>query len=392
MFNALEGLTMGAKSSDSITPVLERLETGTPAHETQQLIAAKTVSRLPWLQKNRHRIDKIYANSRIDTRQLAIDLTKSENIHSLVHHPIQVRMQMFMEHACSLTEKVARKALTFDSNGKKSELMDLINLIVIVSSTGFVAPGLDVKLIKQLGLKHDTARVNVGFMGCAGAMNGLRIACNHARVYPNHKVLLVCIELSSINAVFEDDLNNVITHGIFGDGCAVAVIGGMKKNDADKQEQVTFQDHMSYLVPNTEDGIELGLQDNAITCTLSPSLPDYLTNYVGKSVEEFLKQHGRNKNDIDFWAVHPGGRRIIENVQCSLGLRDEQIEASWDILCQYGNMLSPAVLFVLKNIFSRMDKGEYKSVHGKDFLLGFAFSFSPGIGVEGVLLKKSLDK
>ncbi len=381
-------------------PTIERLATGAPPNEVRQSHASEFVASIPSLEKNRHRIQKLYANTRIEARQMAVDLTQAEAIAFHSQHPnIQTRMAMFQEYSLPLVEGVARKALRNTSaiapDALDIELIDSISLVVVVSSTGFLAPGIDAELIKRLELKRSTARAAVSFMGCAAAMNGLRVACDHVRAYPNNKVLLVCIEISSVNAVFEDNINDVIIHSIFGDGCAVAVIGAKEEQEARRLGQLVIEDHMSYLVEDTEDGITLGIHDNGITCKLSRDLPNYIKDNMGRCIEGFLNQQELSKQDIDLWAVHPGGTRIIENVQSSLGLRDDQVADSWEILSKYGNMLSVAVLFVIERMVKRieMQKASFDPGNGNGNLLkqswrGIAFSFAPGVGVEGIIFRK----
>lgn len=392
-----------------IVPVIERLETGTPPSEIRQSDAAEFVAGISSLKRNRHRIHKLYANTLIDTRYMAIDLTADEGVAFHTERPeIQNRMDIYMEHAVPLSEQVARKALKVispdckDNNQLEQKLIDAIGLVVVVSSTGFFAPGLDTELIKRLGLKRNIARATVGFMGCAAAMNGLRIACDHVRAYPKNKALLVCVELSSVNAVFEDEINDVIIHSIFADGCAAVVVGACNEVEAARQGYVVIDEHMSYLAEDTEDGIVLKVQDQGITCKLSKQLPDYIRENVGKCVEGFLQSHGLSKDEIDLWAVHPGGVKIIKNVQSSLGLRDDQVANSWEILRKYGNMLSPAVLFVMERMLQRIrleedNQSQAKNGNGngngnlnKKLLRGIAFSFAPGVGLEGILFRKFL--
>ena len=134
---------------------------------------------------------------------------------------IQERMQLFQESAGPLAEQVAEKAISSAIHQTQNDaLKQEIGLVVFVSSTGFVGPGVDAELIERLGLRRNTARVTVSFMGCAAAMNGLRVASDYVRTNPTHKALLVTLELSSVNASFEDNINDIITHSIFGDGCA----------------------------------------------------------------------------------------------------------------------------------------------------------------------------
>lgn len=396
-----------AIASQHFLPTIESIATGTPENIMPQSEAARFMANFPTLEQNRFRIDKLYSNTRIETRHLAVDLLSDKELNNST---IQSRMEMFQEYAIPLAERVAKEALKKASaNIETSHHLPSnpypINQIVFVTSTGFVAPGVDTELIKRLGLRRDIARVTVNFMGCAAAMNGLRVACDHVRANPTHKVLLVCLELSSVNAVFEDEINDVIIHSIFGDGCAAVVIGACEQNSAIAQGKIVIKDHLSYLVEDTEDGIVLGIKDRGITCKLSRQLPDYIKNGVNPIIERFLASHELTKKSIDLWAIHPGGTRIIENAQHSLGLNDSQVADSWEVLRQYGNMLSPSVLFVMERMLFRGEQhyfsadAEYLKLNNSNnewkdsketrkSLTGIAFSFSPGVGIEGILFQK----
>jgi alpha-pyrone synthase len=377
-----------ALRSKRVLPTIESIATGTPENVIRQSDAAKFVANFAGLEQNQSRIEKLYSNTRIDTRHLAVNLLSDEAIALSGHNiPIQSRMQMFQEYAVPLAERVAKQALLSANaslDPSKPKIEDAIRLIVFVSSTGFVAPGVDTALIAKLGLRHDIARVTVNFMGCAAAMNGLRVACDHVRANPTHKALVVCVELSSVNAVFADEVNDVVIHSIFSDGCAAVVIGACEEDSAIAQGKTVIRDHLSYLVEDTEDGIVLGIHDRGITCQLSRQLPEYIETGVNPIIERFLASHALTKESIELWAVHPGGTRIIEKTQRSLGLSDSQVADSWEILRQYGNMLSPSVLFVLERMLQRykQDSAAIKP------LTGIAFSFSPGVGIEGILFQQ----
>ena len=396
-------------------PIIESIATGTPNNLVQQADAAEFVACLQSLERHQHRIEKIYKNTRIENRHLAIQLLTNETVTFCQQQSnIEKRMQLYEQYAVPLAEKVARKAISkaaeriekadpfFDSENLK----DSIGLIVFVTSTGFLAPGIDAKLIDNLGLRRNIARVPINFMGCAAAMNGLRVACDHVRTHPNHKALAICLELSSVNAVFEGNLNDVIIHSIFGDGCAAVVLGACQEDKLSDHNQVIIRDNFSYLTENTEDGIRLAVRNNGITCQLSPQLPSYIESEIAPIITNFLASHNLTQNCIDLWAVHPGGTRIIEKVQLSLGLRDEQLVDSWDILREYGNMLSCAVLFVMERMLfgaennsgdssqrnTLLDKchnDPQKSSERSKPLIGIAFSFSPGVGLEGLLFEKN---
>jgi len=130
----------------------------------------------------------------------------------------------------------------------------------------------------------------------------------------------------------------------------------------------------------------LAINHDGISCTLSKYLPQYIAKNMSGYVDGFLSKNNLTKDDMDFWAVHPGGRRIIEEAQNGLGLTEEQCAESWDVLANYGNMLSPSVMFVLERIFSKDEK--MKSEGQPGMKQGIAFSFSPGVGAEGILLRR----
>ena len=134
--------------------------------------------------------------------------------------------------------------------------------------------------------------------------------------------------------------------------------------------------------------VDVEMKHDGITCTLSKDLPTYIEQNVHKYVDMFLERNSLARDQIDFWAVHPGGKRIIEKCEVSLGLSQKDTEHSWKVLEKYGNMLSPSVLYVLKRIFKQFKKQKELSASNEGFRYGMAFSFSPGVGVEGIILKQ----
>jgi len=196
--------------------------------------------------------------------------------------------------------------------------------------------------------------------------------------------MVVCVELSSVHTTFDDNVNDAILHAIFGDGCVVAILGGRTAKTAPKGAFAIVDDH-AWLMEGTEDGITLSINDYGISCKLSKYLPQYIAKNMKGYVDTFLSRHKMGMEDMDFWAVHPGGRRIIEEAQNGLGLTEEQCKYSWKVLNDYGNMLSPSVMFVLELIMN--DHKALLAAGQPGFKQGLAFSFSPGVGAEGILLK-----
>lgn len=353
--------------------VIESIATGSPAQVFDQAAAAGQVAELFGDERQRTRIARIYQKTRIGTRRLAVDPLDPEFLeYSRKPGTIRERMNLFYEHAVPLAVDVAGRAVAGIED--KTD----IGLLVFVTSTGFIAPGVDVAVVKQLGLSPKVSRVVVNFMGCAAAMNGMRTAVDYVRAHPDKKAMLICIELSSVNAVFDDDINDVITHSLFGDGCGAVVIGTSQVHQPLKPGSVVIRDSFSHLLDDAEDGIVLGVNNSGITCELSENLPQYIYNGVDPVVTEVLAANGLRKADVDLWAIHPGGPKIIEESARSLGLASETAALSWDVLAEHGNMLSVSLIFVLERMIAQTESTGPIST-------GVAFSFAPGVTLEGMI-------
>lgn len=380
----------GKKSSSDVAyPYIKGMATGNPPYCVTQEDALAVAKSAPACQLMHDSLDRMYPNTKIRTRYMAVpDFTPSQKLpgdnfffpadHSF-NVPVQVRLDKFKEVAVPLCQRVCEQAIA-DAGIRP----DQIGKLVVVSSTGFLGPGLDCELIKALGLPRSMDRSLIGFMGCAAAMNGFRIGMDYVRSHSDKYALMVCVEISSVHTTFKDNTNDSILHAIFADGCAACVLAGAKPQDMPKGTLSIVDDH-SWLMEGTEDGITLAINDDGISCTLSKYLPNYIAKNLGGYVDSFLSKHKLARTDVDFWAVHPGGRRIIEESQNGLGLTEQQTADSWAVLGKYGNMLSPSVMFVLERIFKRHREMLARGEEG--YKTGLAFSFSPGVGAEGIMLR-----
>jgi alpha-pyrone synthase len=354
--------------------VIESIATGAPPRVVHQADAADRVAQLLLDPQQRQRIPRVYAKTRIATRRLAVDPLDPEfDAFRRSAATIRDRMNLFYEHAVPLAVEVGGRALAGLTYGAEE-----VGLLVFVTSTGFIAPGVDVAVVKQLGLSRTVSRVVINFMGCAAAMNAIRIATSYVRSHPGLKAMVVCIELCSVNAVFADDINEVVTHSLFGDGCAALVIGASQVHEKLDPGKVVIRGNFSQLLDGAEDGIVLGVNHNGITCELSEDLPDYIYAGVDPLITDVLQDKGLQKEDIELWAIHPGGPRIIEESARSLGIPAELAASSWDVLARYGNMLSVSLIFVLEMMVRQSDST-------KELSTGMAFAFAPGVTVEGML-------
>ncbi|KAJ5180399.1 Type III Polyketide synthases (Type III PKS) [Penicillium capsulatum] len=346
--------------------VIEGIATGVPEGMRKQSEVADM---------KRQKIQRLYTNTRIDHRHMAVDPLHPDFNRNM---SIRQRMDLFLELATPLAVRVCADALA--QNGVHPSTAD-IGRLVMVTSTGFVAPGLDIALIEQLGLSRDISRSSVSFMGCAAAMNGLRVAADSVRAHPGTKTLVCCLELSSVNAVYDDNLNDIIISSLFADGCAAMVIGSVSEGQQPRPNSIVIRDQFQRLIEGSKEGITLGINPNGITCELSPKLPSFIYNDLAPVIREKLGLQQLSLSDIDHWAIHPGGPKIIENSLQSLGLDDSVAETSWQVLKEYGNMLSASLPFVLKEMMQKSSPG---STAGQK---GVAFSFAPGVSVEGMIFE-----
>jgi alpha-pyrone synthase len=202
---------------------------------------------------------------------------------------------------------------------------------------------------------------------------GLKVASDYVKSNPKKYSLLVALDLSSPHMSFDKDIVNLIQLSLFSDGCSAVLLGG-EKNEVKNGFEII--DELSMLLENSEDGIELKIDSKRIHCDLSKNLGKYIEENIQNFVETLIENKIKFE-EVDYWACHPGGPRIINAVRDGLKLKEEQLEISNKVLKENGNQLSTAIFFVLELVLKN-------SKNDKNCI---AFSFSPGVGVEGVLLK-----
>lgn len=353
-------------------PVIEAIATGAPSLVLDQSEAADWMAGQFTDPEQRTRVRRIFGKTMIDSRRFAVD-----PLDPRLHAPggetrkIQDRMRLFYRHAVPLAIDVARRALD------GVDPADL-GLLVFATSTGVIAPGVDVAVVEDLGLPRSVARLVVNFMGCAAAMNGIRTASDFVRANPDKKAMVLCIELNSVHAVPVEDIDDAVTHSLFGDGCGAVVIGARRGAEQAESGTIVIRDKFTHLFEGTDDGIAVGVNHDGISCELSENVPEYIYNGVAPVVGDVLRRNGLRRQDIDVWAIHPGGPKILLESARSLGLPPEAASTSWDVLSEYGNMSSVSLIFVLERIAGQ-------AVTTKPISTGVAFSFAPGVTMEGFL-------
>jgi len=252
------------------------------------------------------------------------------------------RMRFYAEHAPPLAAAAARRAL----EAAQLEGSQITHLVT-VTCTGFDAPGVDVALLGRLGLPRTTQRIQVGFMGCHGAINGLRVAEALATADPRARILLCATELCTLHYRFQWDPDKIVANALFADGAA-AVVGSAPA--ANSNGGWTVAATGSCLIPDSEDAMSWRIGDNGFEMTLAARVPELIQRHLRPWLSAWLDQHGQSLESIRSFAIHPGGPRILAAVEESLGLPRDATAVSREILAHHGNMSSPTVLFIINRL------------------------------------------
>jgi predicted naringenin-chalcone synthase len=273
------------------------------------------------------------------------------------------RMQHYEWYAGSLALTAARQALTGAAVAPQQ-----ITHLITVSCTGFHAPGADCELIEGLGLPRGVNRTHIGFMGCHGALNALRVARAFAAAEPAAHVLLCDVELCSLHFCYRWDPSRVVANALFADGAAalVGAAGGGPWRVAANG---------SFVFPGSADAMTWLIGDHGFEMALSKKVPGLIAGNLRPWLTEWLASLNLRLGDVGSWAIHPGGPRILSAVEESLPLRPEATRYSRDVLADFGNMSSPTVLFILDRLRDRRAQ-----------LPCVALAFGPGLTAEAALL------
>jgi alkylresorcinol/alkylpyrone synthase len=323
---------------------------------------------------------EVLDNSRIDRRYSLFPVDYLVETRSLTQ-----RNSEYQEHAIALARQVAEEALA-RANRKAAD----VDMIITVSCTGFMIPSVDAYLIPEMGFRADVRRLPITELGCAAGAVGLTRAWEYLRAYPGKTALLIAVELPTLTFQRKDlSQANLISCALFGDGAAAAVItgapsgapgvnpGGARSGAPNSCPAII--DSQSYLFPNSIDAMGFDLKETGFHIVLSKEVPQIIREKIGSLVDCLLSRHKLTREEIRAFVLHPGGQKLLSYMQQELDLCACQIQPSWDVLRDYGNLSSASVLFVLHEWMTR---GEAKT--GDRGLLA---AFGPGFSAEMLLLQ-----
>jgi alkylresorcinol/alkylpyrone synthase len=276
----------------------------------------------------------------------------------------------YIEHAIKLGTEAAEKCL--ERAGLKATDIDLI---ITVSCTGFMIPSLDAHLIHSMGFRPNVRRMPFTELGCAAGAMALGRAADFLKAEPGGNVLVIAVELPSLTFQRKDiSQANLISSILFGDGAAAVVVRG--KADVPGPKILVSE---TYTFPDSLGAMGFDLRDSGFHILLAKDVPEMIGARIGGLMDGFLERHGKKREDIKGWILHPGGARLLSNVQDELGLKCCDTQPSWDVLGNVGNLSSATILFILQEW---LEKRPLKS--GENAVMA---AFGPGFSAEFLLLQ-----
>jgi len=347
---------------------------------TQEEASAKMQE---WARDERERrlIRAIYRSSGIERRHAVIknydgdapdSFFRAASDGSMKGPGTAARNAIYASESRHLSVALARKTL---DNCPGVDAGDVTH-VVTVSCTGFYNPGPDYYIVRDLGMSLGTERYHLGFMGCYAAFPALRMAARFCEADPGAVVLVQCLELCSLHLKLSGTEDMILANSLFSDGAAAAIVSA--REPAPGRNAYRIGGFHSTLVPGGEEDMAWRIGDNGFDIALSSYVPKIIGANLREFVEPSLSMTGLSIADVDLWAIHPGGKSIIDQAQRCLSLRPEQVRESREVLRKYGNMSSVSILFVLAEILERQGEAGEESV--------CAVAFGPGLTVEMGLL------
>jgi alpha-pyrone synthase len=276
------------------------------------------------------------------------------------------RMRFYEEHAGDLAEAAVRAM-------GGGEAVRGVTHVIVTTCTGFHAPGIDHALVARLGLARSVERTVVGFMGCHAAISALKLARHVVRSEPASRVLVLSLELCTLHLQESAVLEQVLSFLVFGDGCSACLVSA-------EPDGIAIEGFRTEVIPGSAGEITWRIGRHGFDMHLSGTVPRRLAAGLPAAFPAMLG--GRGPGEVELWAVHPGGRSVLDAVEQAAALEAGRLADSRAVLRDCGNMSSPSVVFVLARMLRRFRR---TGIGGNG--LGCALAFGPGLTAEGMLFR-----
>jgi predicted naringenin-chalcone synthase len=326
------------------------------------------------------KLNILFHNSGIKTRYSVVpDFANKQSEPQLFDKNLKVpdvskRMNVFKENAASLAINAIQNAFQkLDTNIADFKITHLIT----VTCTGIYSPGIGAALIEQLNLPEDIFHTAINFMGCNAAFPALNLAEMITKTDENARVMIVCVELCTLHFQAIDNNDNLLANTVFGDGAAAVVVVSDAAAKKNQQPGLSINGFHSLMLYKGKNMMGWNITPVNFEMVLDTGIPEFIGDQVNEIVQKASDKFKIDPSAIDKWAVHPGGKKILDSVKKSAQLKDTDLQYSYKVLSDYGNMSSPTILFVLNEIMlSKPTEGETV----------FSIGFGPGLSIESALL------
>lgn len=316
----------------------------------------------------------LYRKTKIEKRHSVLkDFDKNCSTPALftaaVNEPkVEERLSIYEKEAVSLAELAVNKCLLGHNKDK-------ITHLITVSCTGMSAPGIEIQLKQKLGLKQNVQTHAVNFVGCYAFFPALKMADAFIQANPNAQILIAAVELCTLHFQNKDSDDHLLSNSLFSDGAAACLCSAEPNNNTSLKLTGTDQ----LLIPKGENDMAWNIHSEGFLMRLSSYIPQLVDEGIKDLIKTLLAAKKLTRQDIHHWAIHPGGRKILEVCEAELELKNKELSASYSTLKNFGNMSAPTILFVLELMLK--DK---ELLHGENL---FACGFGPGLTLEAALFE-----
>ncbi|WP_026694875.1 type III polyketide synthase [Peribacillus kribbensis] len=323
------------------------------------------------------RLLKVFINGEIETRSFASDLEWFKETHTF-----EEKNTKYIETAVEFGAEAIKTCLNDASFLKNKVHEEEIDAIFFISSTGISTPSIEARIMNLLPFSPHTKRIPIWGLGCAGGAAGLSRAFDYCKAYPEANVLVLSVELCSLTFQKDDrSKSNLIGTSIFADGISCALLCGEKssmRNRSALDLVPLIEAAQSTLLHDSQDVMGWDIKNEGLYVIFSKDIPTLISNWLKPNVEEFLTDRGTSLNEINHFIAHPGGKKVIQAYEESLGFTEQKTKISLDVLKEHGNMSSATILYVLRRFMEGdMEKGD----------LGLAAALGPGFSSELLLMR-----
>ena len=371
-----------------MTSFLGAIGTANPAHRiAQPQIADFMAQALEFGEADTRKLRALYRVSGIGTRYSVLPdygrangaYTFFPNTPGLEPFPtVGQRMAAYRREALPLALAAVQSSLAQVPDIEAESITHLVT----VSCTGMYAPGLDIELVRALGLRPDVQRTCVNFMGCYAAVNALKLAHAFCQADAAARVLVVSVELCTLHFQKSREDDHLVSNALFGDGAAAALVQATPLPGGGPS--LALRGFHCGLEPDGHDDMAWHINDFGFEMTLSSYVPRLIQRGIGRLTAGLLAHLSVRLEDVRTFAIHPGGRKILETIEQALGLTRHDNRHAYHVLREYGNMSSATVLFVLREVLAHATPAD----HGAPVL---SFAFGPGLTMEAMLLEVSFN-